>query len=173
MKFFDNLFDLNNRDEQLVTGLNKELNSVYVYDYFNKYNNNILLVTNSLYEANDLYNRLSNYTDRVLFFPMDDFMTSEASIISPELMIERLNTLNKLVNNDNYIVVTNLMGYLRFLPSKEIFSQNILKYKVSDVIEIKDLINLFDKLGYKRETTVNKTKKTFSHFFIYFTSSLL
>ena len=36
MKFFDNLFDLNNRDEQLVTGLNKELNSVYVYDYFNK-----------------------------------------------------------------------------------------------------------------------------------------
>ena len=80
MKFFDNLFDLNNRDEQLVTGLNKELNSVYVYDYFNKYNNNILLVTNSLYEANDLYNRLSNYTDRVLFFPMDDFMTSEASI---------------------------------------------------------------------------------------------
>ena len=39
MKFFDNLFDLNNRDEQLVTGLNKELNSVYVYDYFNKYNN--------------------------------------------------------------------------------------------------------------------------------------
>ena len=65
MKFFDNLFDLNNRNEQLVTGLNKELNSVYVYDYFNKYINNILLVTNSLYEANDLYNRLSNYTDRV------------------------------------------------------------------------------------------------------------
>ena len=59
MKFFDNLFDVNNRDEQLVTGLNKELNSVYTYDYFNKYNNNILLVTNSLYEANDLYNRLS------------------------------------------------------------------------------------------------------------------
>ena len=59
MKFFDNLFDLNNRDEQLVTGLNKELNSIYTYDYFNKYNNNILLVTNSLYEANDLYNRLS------------------------------------------------------------------------------------------------------------------
>ena len=68
MKFFDNLFDLNNRDEQLVTGLNKELNSVYVYDYFNKYNNNNLLVTNSLYEANDLYNRLSNYTDSGWFY---------------------------------------------------------------------------------------------------------
>ena len=43
MKFFDNLFDLNNRNEQLVTGLNKELNSVYVYDYFNKYINNIFI----------------------------------------------------------------------------------------------------------------------------------
>ena len=33
MKFFDNLFDVNNKDEQLVTGLNKELNSIEtVYD---------------------------------------------------------------------------------------------------------------------------------------------
>ena len=28
MKFFDNLFDVNNKDEQLITGLNKELNSI-------------------------------------------------------------------------------------------------------------------------------------------------
>ena len=39
------------------------------------------------------------------------------------------------------------MGYLRFLPLKEIYSQNILNYKVSDIVEIKDLIKLLDKLG--------------------------
>ena len=157
MKFFDNLFDLNNRDEQLVTGLNKELNSVYVYDYFNKYNNNILLVTNSLYEANDLYNRLSNYTDRVLFFPMDDFMTSEASIISPELMIERLNTLNKLVNNDNYIVVTNLMGLLRYLPNKSLYKKKIINLNVNEDVNREVLINNLIDLGYDRVPLVTKT----------------
>ena len=157
MKFFDNLFDLNNRDEQLVTGLNKELNSVYVYDYFNKYINNILLVTNSLYEANDLYNRLSNYTDRVLFFPMDDFMTSEASIISPELMIERLNTLNKLVNNDKYIVVTNLMGLLRYLPNKSLYKKKIINLNVNEDVNREVLINNLIDLGYDRVPLVTKT----------------
>lgn len=157
MKFFDNLFDVNNSDEQLVTGLNKELNSVYVYDYFNKYNNNILLVTNSLYEANDLYNRLSNYTDKVLFFPMDDFMTSEASIISPELMIERLNTLNKLVNNGKYIVVTNLMGLLRYLPNKSLYKKKIINLNVNEDVNREVLINSLIDLGYDRVPLVTKT----------------
>ena len=79
MSFFDNLFMVDTKNEYLVTGLSRELNSIYVYDHFKKNNDNILLVTNSLYEANDLYNRISNYTDKVLFFPMDDFMSSEVS----------------------------------------------------------------------------------------------
>ena len=157
MKFFDNLFDVNNKDEQLITGLNKELNSIYTYDYFNKYNNNILLVTNSLYEANDLYNRLSNYTDKVLFFPMDDFMTSEASIVSPELMIERLNTLNKLVNNDRYIVVTNLMGLLRYLPNKSLYKSKIINLNVNEDVNREVLINNLIDLGYDRVPLVTKT----------------
>ena len=36
MKFFDGLFDVDLKDEYLVSGLNKELNSVYIYEYFNK-----------------------------------------------------------------------------------------------------------------------------------------
>ena len=61
MSFFDNLFVIDNKSEYLVTGLNRELNSIYVYDHFKENNDNILLVTNSLYEANDLYNRINNY----------------------------------------------------------------------------------------------------------------
>ena len=59
MKFFDNLFDLNNRDEQLVTGLNKELNSVYVYDYFNK--EEIRSVLRNPIENHETAIRLSNF----------------------------------------------------------------------------------------------------------------
>ena len=45
---------------------------------------------------------------------MDDFLTSEALAISPDLMINRLETINKVLENDNNIVITNLTGYLRF-----------------------------------------------------------
>ena len=34
MGFFNNLFDIDSRDNYAVTGLNKELNSLYIYNYF-------------------------------------------------------------------------------------------------------------------------------------------
>ena len=50
MKFFDSIFDVDLKDEYLVAVLNKELNSVYIYEYFNKNNKNVLVVlTYSLY----------------------------------------------------------------------------------------------------------------------------
>ncbi len=107
MKFFDNLFKVNDNNYYGVTGLSNELSMVYVYESFLKYNKGMLVVTNSLYEANNLYSKLSNYTDKVLFFPMDDFITSEAIAISPELKSERINTLNTLINDNRYIVETN------------------------------------------------------------------
>ena len=97
MGIFNNLFDIDSRDNYAVTGLNKELNSLYIYNYFIKNKKNNLVITNSLYEANDVYNRLLNYTNKVLFFPMDDFITSEVTDISPEFVIDRLTTLNILL----------------------------------------------------------------------------
>lgn len=50
---------------------------------------------------------------------MDDFLTSEAIAISPDLKINRLETLNKINFAEGpIIVITNLTGYLRYLPSK-------------------------------------------------------
>lgn len=157
MKFFDSIFDVDLKDEYLVSGLNKELNSIYIYEYFNKNNKNILVLANSLFEANDFYNRLSCYTDKVLFFPMDDFIASEATAISPEFMIERLNSLNKLLGNDKYIVVTNLMGILRYLPSKSLYKDKIIKIKNNDDFDRDKFIsNLYD-LGYEKVPVVTKT----------------
>ena len=36
MGIFNNLFDIDSRDSYAVTGLNKELNSLYIYNYFIK-----------------------------------------------------------------------------------------------------------------------------------------
>ena len=38
MGIFNNLFDIDSRDSYAVTGLNKELNSLYIYNYFIKNN---------------------------------------------------------------------------------------------------------------------------------------
>ena len=157
MSFFDDLFELNSNSLYSVSGLNKELNSLYIYNYFIKKKNGVLVVFNSLYEANDIYNRLINYTDKVLFFPMDDFITSEITNISSEFLVDRISTLNKLVYDDNYIVITNLMGYLRYLPSNQLYKSKIINLKKGSEINRDNFIsNLFD-LGYEKVPIVSKT----------------
>lgn len=157
MSFFDDLFELNSNSLYSVSGLNKELNSLYIYNYFIKKKKGVLVVFNSLYEANDIYNRLINYTDKVLFFPMDDFITSEITNISSEFLVDRISTLNKLVYDDNYIVITNLMGYLRYLPSNQLYKSKIINLKKGSEINRDNFIsNLFD-LGYEKVPIVSKT----------------
>ena len=123
MKFFDKIFEIDDTNDYSVSGLNKELTCINIYDAFIKNNKGVLVVTSSTYMANLLYQTLLNYTNKVLFFPMDDFLTSEAIAISPEFKVERICTLNTLANDSEYIVVTNLMGALRYLPSKEIWKK--------------------------------------------------
>ena len=75
---------------------------------------------NTLYEATNMYQILLHYTNDVLLFPMDDFLTSEALAMSPELMVTRLETIQSIIRNEK-IIVTNLMGYLRFYHLKIIY----------------------------------------------------
>ena len=100
MRFFEDLFTIEKKNNYAISGLTKELNVTYMYNTFLERNMGVLVVASSTYEANDLFKRLSNYTDKVLFFPMDDFITSEAIAISPEFKTERINTLNKLIYDD-------------------------------------------------------------------------
>ena len=145
-------FDYNNHT---ITNLNNELKCMYIYNYFKDTKENIVVVTNSLYEANYLYQSLFNYTDDVLLFPMDDFLSSVALAISPELKVTRLETLNGL--NKNKIIVTNLMGYLRYIPEKNYYFNKCINLKVNDEIDIDDLANKLYSVGYTRETLANKT----------------
>lgn len=155
MSIFENI--LNNVDVEEVCGLSNELKAIYISNIFTNSKQNILFVTNSLYEANKMYQVISNYKEDVFLFPMDDFLTSEALATSPELKINRLETIKQLNGNKKCIIVTNLMGLLRYLPSKKLFSDKSLKLKVGDNYEIKDLISQMIEIGYVRDTLVNKT----------------
>ena len=116
---FDNLFSFDS--DTVIQGLTGELNAFYVLEAYQHLNKNVLVVTSSLYEANQIYNSLETYTDHVLLFPMDDFLTSVAVAVSPELQMKRLETLEK-IQSGVWIVVTNLTGYLRFLQDMKIWT---------------------------------------------------
>lgn len=160
---FNNVFNhriLSEGKTTNVIGLNKSVASTYIWNLFGESKQNILVVTNTLYDANNLFKSLSFYDlDKVLFFPMDDFLVSEAIAISPELMAKRIETLNELSCNQdkNYIVITNLMGYLRFLPSPSLWKDLALKLESGKTISRNELIKKLLMIGYKKESLVTKT----------------
>ena len=145
----------NNYNGKEVGGLTDELKCIYISNSY--HDNLILVVCNSLYEANKFYQTLKNYVNEVYFFPMDDFMTSEVLAISPDFKMTRLETLDTIVKKNKGIVVTNLMGYLRFLPTKDNFINSYVKLKVGDSFDIKELTKKFYNIGYERDIVVNKT----------------
>ena len=154
MNFFENLLTLN--DASNIQGLTYELKGLYIYKKFKKENKNIICISSTIYEANKLYQILLNYTDKVSFFPMDDFLTSEALAISPEFKYARLDTLNTIIN-EKRIVITNLMGFLRFFPPISNYKKSFIELKVNQEINIENLIKKLYKIGYTRESLVNKT----------------
>ena len=156
MRFFEDIIWSDLKKDMGLINMTDEFFCAYINSLF-KSKKSILVVVDSLFEANKLYNSLSNYNENTLLFPMDDFLTSEALAISPDLMIKRLETINSIINNENSIVITNLMGYLRFLPSKDVYLDSILKFEVGNRIDPKVLANKLYSIGYKKDTIVNKT----------------
>ena len=140
-----------------IAGLTDEFFCVYINNYFNNHDKNIYIVTSTLYEANTIYSSLSSYCDYVYLFPMDDFLTSEALSISPEFKYNRLETINNIINNEKSIIITNLDGYLRFLPRVSTYKSNIINLKKDEIIEPKSLVEKLVNTGYKKESIVTKT----------------
>ena len=155
MNFLNNYFKYQSESE--IVGLTPELNIFCILNYFQKANKSILILTNTLYEANKYFDYISTYTNDCLLFPMDDFVASIALAISPELKIKRLETINILKENNHKIVVTNLMGFLRYLPDHKSASKLEFKLETGMSINRDKILEVLDSFGYKRDTLVTST----------------
>ena len=156
MNIFQKIGNIELKKNMGITGITDEFFCVLLYSTLLNQNKNILVVVNSLYEANQLYSSLTNYTNNVHLFPMDDFLTSEALAVSPELKYNRLETIHSIFDSKS-IVITNLMGYLRFLPTKEKYQQFFVKLSVGNQFNPQKLVEKLLQAGYTRDTIVNKT----------------
>lgn len=148
------LTDVLNFNDKSINGLTDELNVFYISEKFKKENKNILIVTSSVFEANKLLNLFKSYTSSVDIFPMDDFLTSISISVSPEFKLKRLEVLK---NKSKRIIITNLTGFLKFLPDCEKSGKLNIKLKNNMIIDRNKLNDLLFKFGYKKESFVTST----------------
>ena len=131
MNFLDNYFKYDNN--LIITGLTHELAYLYVSKLFKEKNKNIIVLLSTLYEANTFFSGIKTYEKNTFLFPMDDFITSQALAISPELKTRRIDTIESL-KKEQGIIVTNLMGYLKFLTDQTVEEKMNIILKKGDKI---------------------------------------
>ena len=154
MDFFEEIINIEEKEKIGLLGMTDEFFSIYVSKLFDKTNNGILVLTSNLYEANKLFFSIKKYSDNVLFFPMDDFLTSKSIAVSPEFVTTRLDTINELSKSSKKIVISHLESYLRFLPTKDLFNKSKITLSVNQNISREELFEQLINIGYRRETIV-------------------
>ncbi len=141
-----------------LSGLTDDLLAVYLKKIYEENNRNIVVLTSSLYEANKIHQLMLKDLNSTLLFPTDDFLTSEALAISPDLKVSRLETINTIIaNSQKQFLITHLMGFLRYLPSKEEWQKSVIRLAKGSIIKKDTLIQELHRIGYTREAIVSKT----------------
>ncbi len=148
----------NNNDETHITNTNPSISLLTILNLFEEVNHSILVVTPNIFNAQKVFDQLSNVldTENLGFFPQDEFMTTEMLAMSNEFKLERINTIKKIINKNKMVIVTNTTGLIKYLLPKKEWEKAIIRLGKEDVVNFDELLNKLISHGYKREETVEK-----------------
>ena len=145
-KHFDNVI---NSQKEIHCG-NDESFAFYVYYKYLNNPSQIVIVTENLFAAQNLYNKLSlMLTDKVFMYSVDEITKYTSLATSPEMILQRLSILNKLIENKPIVVITHTMAVKRLTPSVKIFKEKTINLKVSQESSLNHIIYDLIRNGYK------------------------
>ena len=111
----------------------------------------ILLLTYNEIQAKKIVQNLEAFEgEKVVFFPKKEVVTYDYVAESKDLPYERIETLNKIKEKKNLIVVTTIEALMQKLPSKKALYKNILEFKVGDIHNLEDIKKSLVNMGYSR-----------------------
>lgn len=128
------------------------------YSYHNQ-KDKYLLVTPTLYKAQQLYSLLASLIDPsvISLFPSDELLRAELIAENNELSALRIYTLYQLINNKIDILIVPTSSLLRYLPSFDLFKEGIIDIKINDTINIKDITSILVRNGYRRVNKIDQS----------------
>lgn len=126
-------------------GMTQILSAINVYN-----KKSILLVTYNEIQAKIIVDNLRTFQDNILFFPKKEIVTYDYIAESKDLPYERIETLNKIGEKKNLIVVTTIEALMQKLPSKKVLFKNILEFKIGDICNLENIKIKLIEMGYSR-----------------------
>ena len=151
-KFVDLSNQIENKKSPIsISGLT-DVGMVELLSAINQYNKKpILLITYNEIQAKQILEIIENFEkEKAVLFPKKEIVTYDFVAESKDLPYERIETLNKIKDKKNLIVVTTIEALMQKLPPKEILFKNILEFKVGDIYNLEELKKTLVNLGYSR-----------------------
>lgn len=151
-KFVDLSKQIENKKSPIsISGLT-DVGMVELLSAINQYNKKpILLITYNEIQAKQILEIIENFEkEKAVLFPKKEIVTYDFVAESKDLPYERIETLNKIKDKKNLIVVTTIEALMQKLPPKEILFKNILEFKVGDIYNLEELKKTLVNLGYSR-----------------------
>lgn len=146
------------QDEVHLTNTNDSISILAILSLFEEVDHSVLIVAPNLFNAQKVYDKLSTYLNeqQLAFFPQDEFMTTEMLAMSTEFKIERINTVNKIIDKNKLVVVTNTTGLIKNLMPINKWETALIRLKVGSTYSTSEMLNKLISMGYTREETVDK-----------------
>ncbi|GGB71279.1 transcription-repair coupling factor [Fictibacillus barbaricus] len=142
--------------EQLVAGLSGSARTMLISSLHGKTGKPQLVVTHNLFQAQKLYEDLTSLLseDEVYLYPVNDLISSEMAISSPELKGQRIEALNYLSHASKGVIITPVAGLRRYLPPVDIWKQAGLSFRMGEDINPDQILNKLVAMGYERTSMV-------------------
>ena len=124
--------------------------SLMIASAFKTQKDKYLIVTSNLYKAQQVFNLLYSFVgeENVELFPQDELIRAESIAQSKEMTAQRLAVLDSIIKNKSKIIVTNISGATRYLPSEDLFKQNTFNFKVGETYDLLEIKKQLVKAGY-------------------------
>lgn len=143
--------------EQMVSGLVGSARTLLIASIFEQSKQTQLIVTNNLFQAQKLYDDLIGLVgeDIVYLYPVNELISSEVAVASPEMKGQRIEVLNFLSKQTSGIVITPISGLRRLLTPKEIWQKCQLNFKVGEDINVEETLHKLIQAGFQRNEMIS------------------
>ncbi len=151
------LSEIKHNKKTEISEANREIASLISLCLKEEIEDTIVIVTPNIFQAQKIYDLISNINDDTYFYPKDDFISVELLTESYDFKLQRINTLKAIFLDDKKkIIVTCLSALLSKTPLKETYKSHIKQLKTNDTIKPKRLMDDLIEAGYERSYTVEK-----------------
>ena len=154
MDIIDKLTSFDFKSNTGLVNMTGEFFALFVKKISDKEKRPIIVVTPNTLDARKIYNNFLD--DDVILFEDDDVVSNSDYSLSPELMVDRMNILYDLITKNNKIIVTDLRGFIKKIPNKNVFAKKIIDLNDKATIIRDDFIDKLNNLGYERTSFVEK-----------------